>query len=52
MGGTCDTNGGRGHVRIGIWCADLKARVHLEDPDVDGRIISKWILKKLARGQY
>jgi len=43
-----------GHIaRIGqrryvyrVWCGNLKERDHLGDPEVDGRIILRWILWK------
>jgi len=37
---------GEGDARTGFGWGDLRAREHLEDPDVDRRIISKRILKK------
>jgi hypothetical protein len=30
---------GRGEVRVGFWWGNLRKRVHLEDPNVDWRII-------------
>jgi hypothetical protein len=30
-------------------CGNLRERVHLEDPGVDGRIILRWILRKWDR---
>ena len=33
-------------MRTGFWCGDLKERDHLEDLDVDERIILKGICKK------
>ena len=30
----------------GFWWGNLKERVHLEYPDVDGRIILRWIFRK------
>jgi hypothetical protein len=36
----------RGEVHTGFWRVDLREGDHLEDPDVDGRIILKWIFKK------
>jgi len=29
-----------------LWYGNMKERVHLEDIDVDGRIVLKWILRK------
>jgi hypothetical protein len=37
-------------VHTGIWWGDLRAGDHLEDPDVDKRIILKWIFKKWEGG--
>ena len=36
----------RGDVHTGFWWRDLRERDHLEDPEVDGRIKLKWILRK------
>jgi hypothetical protein len=33
-------------VHTRFWWGDLSEGVHLEDPDIDGRIILKWIFKK------
>jgi hypothetical protein len=33
-------------VHIGFWWGDLREGAHLEDLDVDGRIILQWIVKK------
>jgi len=41
MGRACDTYGDR----RGEY---LRERNHLEDPDVDGRIILKWFFKKMV----
>ena len=35
--------GEKGGVYIEFWCGNLRVRDHLGDPDVDGRIILKWI---------
>ena len=29
-----------------VWCGKLKARDHMEDQDIEGRKILKWIFKK------
>jgi hypothetical protein len=33
-----------GEVHTEFWCGDLREQDHLEDLDVDGRVISKWII--------
>jgi hypothetical protein len=40
----------RGEVHTGFWWGDLREGDHLEDPDVDGRIILKWIFKMWVGG--
>jgi len=35
-----------GEFYTGFWWRNLKERVHLEDPGVDGRIILSWIFRK------
>jgi len=30
-------------VYTGFWCGNLRDRDHLEEPDVDGRIILRWM---------
>jgi len=37
-------------VHAGFWWGNLSERDHLEDPSVDGRIIVKWIFRKLGGG--
>ena len=37
---------GRGEVCTEFWLGNLRERDHLEDPDVDGRIILRWIFRK------
>jgi hypothetical protein len=37
---------GKGEVHTGFWWGDLRESDHLRDPDVDGRIIIKWIFTK------
>jgi hypothetical protein len=34
----------------GFWWGDLRERNHLENLDVDGRIILKWVFKKWVVG--
>jgi hypothetical protein len=37
---------GRGELHTGFWWGDLRERDHVEDLDVDGRSILRWVLKK------
>jgi hypothetical protein len=37
---------GRGEVCTVFWWGNLRERVHWGDPDVDGRIILRWIFRK------
>ena len=34
-------------VYTGFWCGNLSERDHLRDPGVNGRIILRWIFRKL-----
>jgi hypothetical protein len=43
---------GRGEVHKSFWWENLRERNRLEDPDVDERIILKWVLKKYVGGSY
>lgn len=36
-------------MRTGFWCGNLNASSHLEDLNVDERVISKRMLKDLVR---
>jgi hypothetical protein len=45
MGWACGAYG-RGEVCTGCWWGSLRERDHWGDPDVDGRIILRGILKK------
>ena len=38
----------RREVPTGFWWGDMREGDHLENPGVDGRIISKWIFRKLV----
>jgi hypothetical protein len=48
MGGACSTYGGK--VYTGFWWGNTRERDHLEDQDVDGRIILKRVFKKSDEG--
>jgi hypothetical protein len=37
---------GRGQVCTGFWWGNLRERDHWGDPDVDGRIILRWVFRK------
>ena len=37
---------GRGEVCTGFWWGNLRERDHWGDPDVDRRIILRWIFRK------
>jgi hypothetical protein len=37
-------------VYTGFWWGNLRERDHLGDPDVDGRIILRWIFRKWDAG--
>jgi len=41
-----------GEVHTGFWWDNLRERDHLEDLDVDGRLIFKWIFRKWDEGGY
>jgi len=51
MGRACGTNG-REKNCIVCWWGNLRETDHLEDLDVDGRIILKCILKKIGCGAW
>jgi hypothetical protein len=38
--------GERGGVYTGLWWGNLRARDHLEDPGIDGKVILRWIFRK------
>jgi len=44
--------GGRGEVYTGFWCGNLRERHHFEGPDVNGRIILRWIFRKWDVGTW
>jgi len=37
---------GRGEVCTGFWWENLRERDHWGDPDLDGRLILRWIFRK------
>jgi len=37
---------GRGELHTGFWCGNLSERDHLEEPDIDGRIILRWTFRQ------
>jgi hypothetical protein len=46
MDGACSTYEGRGEAYTWLWWGNLRERDHLEDPDVDGSIILRWIFRQ------
>jgi hypothetical protein len=38
----------REEVHTGLWLGKLRGRDHLEDIDLDGRIILRWIFRKYS----
>ena len=41
---------GKGEVNTGFWWGNLRGRDHLENPDVEGRIILRWVFRKWDEG--
>jgi hypothetical protein len=41
---------GKGEVHMEFWCENLREGDHLQDVDVDGTIILKWIFNQLDNG--
>ena len=37
-------------MHTGFWWGNLREGGHMEDPDIDGRIILKWIFEKWDGG--
>jgi hypothetical protein len=50
VGRTCGTHGRKECTRF--WWKGLKERDHLKDQDIDGRIGSEWLLRRLAGGVW
>ena len=42
---------GKGVIHRGFWWGDPKEVEHLQDLSLDGKIILKWIFKKIERGR-
>jgi len=50
IGRACSTYGGQERCTQGCGGENLRERDHFEDPDVDGRIILRWIFRKWDGG--
>jgi len=50
MDWACRTYGRREVVHTGFWWGHLREGHHLEDPDLDWRIILRWIFRKWNGG--
>jgi len=50
MSGACSMYGGEERCMQGFGGKNLKERGHLVDPDIDGRIILRWIFRKWNEG--
>ena len=37
-------------MHTGFWWGNLRARVHLGDTDIDGRVIIRWTIRKWHGG--
>ena len=46
MGGACGAYGEGERCAQGFWWGNRRERDHWGDPDVDGRIILRWIFRK------
>jgi len=46
MGGACSAYGGERRGVFRVLVGKLRARDHLGDPGLDGRIILRWIFRK------
>jgi hypothetical protein len=51
MGGPCSVYGG-GEAYTRFWWGNLRDRDHLGDPDVDERVILRWIFRKWDVGVW
>jgi len=48
MGGACSAY--RGEAYTGFWWGNLRERDRMGDPGLDGRLILRWIFRKLDVG--
>lgn len=44
-------SGGKRNMHTRLWLGNTKERGYLDDLDLDGNIILKWILKKTRKGR-
>jgi len=52
MGGECSTYGGKEKCIQGFGEGNLRERDHLEDRNIDGRIVLRWIFRKCVSGAW
>ena len=53
MSWACSVYGGEDrHIDTGFWWVGLREGDHLGDPDVDGRIILRWVFRKWDVGAW
>ena len=52
MGGVCSTYRGEERRYRGFWWGNVRERDHLENPDIYGRIILRWIVMKWDVGVW
>ena len=52
MGGACSAYGGEERCIQGFGRGNLRERDHLGDPDINGRIILRWMFRKWDVGVW
>ena len=52
MGGACNTHGEEKRCIQDFGGGNLSERDHLEDPDLDGKIILRWIFRNWEVGEW